>query len=183
MDVHALQPQDLDALAARAAAGDREAFDALYAQCAGRVFALCLRLSGDRAEGERLVQEVFVRAWRGLAGFRGTAHVTTWLHRLAVNVVLEDRRTTERRESRVRPGSDVALERAAGPADPAALRIDLERAIAELPPRARHVLVLFDVEGYDQAEIGRMLGIAVGTVKAQLHRARRLLRARLGGEP
>lgn len=180
--MHALEPQDLDALAARAAAGDREAFDALYAECAGRIFALCLRMCADRAEAERLVQEVFVRAWRGLAGFRGAARFTTWLHRLAVNLVLEDRRSTGRRVSRIHAGSDVAMEHSAARRDDAGLRIDLERAIAELPPRARHVLVLYDIEGYDQAEIGRMLGIAVGTVKAQLHRARRLLRARLGGE-
>src|SRR5690606_15366821 len=154
--------QDLDALAARAATGDREAFDALYAECAGRIYAVCLRMCADRAEAERLLQEVFVRAWRGLPAFRGAARFTTWLHRLAVNVVLEDRRSTGRRESRVRAADDVALERAAARPDAAGLRIDLERAIAELPPRARHVLVLYDIEGYDQAEIGRLLGIAVG---------------------
>lgn len=179
--MHALQLEDLDSLVARARQGDRQAFDALYAQCAGRVFALCLRMCADRTEAERLVQDVFVRAWRGLPGFRGDAQFTSWLHRLAVNVVLQDRRSTGRRESRVELPGDVVLDRAAGRADITGLRIDLERAIAALPPGARHVLVLSDIEGYDQAEIGRLLGIAVGTVKAQLHRARRLLRERLSG--
>jgi len=181
IDVHQL-PQlgpELDMLVERARAGDRAAFDRLYACCVGRVYAICLRLSGDRAEAERLTQDTFVRAWRGLAGFRGESRFTSWLHRLAVNEVLQDRRSTARREARVRLAPEGMLESAAGRAGSPGLRIDLERAIALLPPGARQVLVLFDIEGYSQDEIGRMLGIATGTVKAQLHRARRLLRDRL----
>jgi len=97
--------------------------------------------------------------------------------------VLQDRRSTARRELRVRPASDALLARAAEREASPGLRLDLERAIAELPPGARQVLVLYDIEGYAQEEIGRMLGIATGTVKAQLHRARQLLRAKLGGRP
>lgn len=176
----ARQPEpDLDALVERARAGDRAAFDGLYACCVGRVYATCLRLSGDRAEAEQLTQDTFVRAWRGLAAFRGDSRFTSWLHRLAVNEVLQERRSRTRRELRVRPASDELLARAPSRLDSPGLKIDLERAIAELPDGARQVLVLFDIEGYPQEEIGRMLGIATGTVKAQLHRARRLLRERL----
>jgi len=170
---------DLDATVARARAGDRAAFDALYACCVGRVYAVCLRLSADRAEAERLTQDTFVRAWRGLPGFRGESSFTSWLHRLAVNEVLQDRRTSFRRESKVRLLPDEALARTQARDVAPGLRLDLERAIAALPPGARQVLVLYEIEGYGQEEIGRMLGIATGTVKAQLHRARRLLRARL----
>lgn len=170
---------DIETLAARAAAGDRPAFDALYERCVGRVYAICLRMSADADEAERLTQDVFVRVWRKLGSFRAESRFTTWLHRLAVNEVLQSRRSDERRLRRVEPTDDEVLRRAPGRAEVPGLRLDLERAIALLPPGARHVLVLFDIEGYSQEEIGRMLGIAVGTVKAQLHRARRLLRARL----
>jgi RNA polymerase sigma-70 factor (ECF subfamily) len=179
--VHAGAPldRDIEALAARAGAGDRQAFDALYARCVGRVYAICLRMSGDTGEAERLTQDVFVRVWRKLGGFRGESRFTSWLHRLAVNEVLQSRRTDSRRLQRVEPTDDLVLQDAPAHAAPPGLRLDLERAVAGLPPGARHVLVLFDIEGYSQEEIGRMLGIAVGTVKAQLHRARRLLRDRL----
>jgi RNA polymerase sigma-70 factor (ECF subfamily) len=173
-----LEP-DLDALVERAQAGDRAAFDGLYACCVGRVYAVCLRLSGDRSDAERLTQDTFVRAWRSLRSFRGESRFTSWLHRMAVNEVLQDRRSKTRRELRVRPASDEELARAAQRDGSPGLRIDLERAIAELPEGARQVLVLYEIEGYPQEEIGRMLGIATGTVKAQLHRAKRLLRARL----
>jgi RNA polymerase sigma-70 factor (ECF subfamily) len=96
-----------------------------------------------------------------------------------VNEVLQERRSRTRRELRVRPASDELLTRVPTRAGSPGLKIDLERALASLPDGAREVLVLFDIEGYPQEEIGRMLGIATGTVKAQLHRARRLLRERL----
>ena len=169
---------DIEMLAARAAAGDRQAFDALYEACVGRVYAICLRMSADPGEAERLTQDVFVRLWRKLGGFRGESRFTSWLHRLAVNEVLQARRSDARRVQRVEPAADEVLEHAAARAAPAGLRLDLERGIAALPPGARHVLVLFDIEGYSHEEISRMLGVAVGTVKAQLHRARRLLRER-----
>jgi RNA polymerase sigma-70 factor, ECF subfamily len=160
----------------RARAGDRDAFDALYDLHVGRVYALCLRMTADPREAERLTQDAFVRAWRGLPLFRGDSRFSSWLHRLAVNVVLEDARKERRRERRVTVVADLAdHERGAQPGD-ADARIDLERAMSALPAGARRVLVLHDVVGHPQKEIAAMLGIAVGTVKAKLHRARRLLR-------
>jgi RNA polymerase sigma-70 factor, ECF subfamily len=163
----------------RAKAGDRDAFDALYASHAGRVYAVCLRMTSDGARAERLTQDAFVMAWQRLPTFRGDSAFSTWLHRLAVNTVLMDARTERRREARVTPLADPgAFEAGVTAGDPEA-RIDLERAIATLPEGARRVLVLFDIEGYAQQEIADMMGIATGTVKAQLHRARQLLRKRL----
>lgn len=161
---------------ARARGGDETAFQEVYRAHVGRVYALCLRLAGDRADAEELTQDVFVRAWERLATFRGESAFGTWLHRLAVNTFLMARRTRIRRERRVMPADDPgALERP-GAAPPAGLRLDLERAIARLPEGAREVFLLYDVEGYGHKEIAAMLGIAAGTSKAQLFRARRLLR-------
>ncbi len=162
---------------ARAAAGDRAAFETLYREHAGRVYALCLRLAGDAARAEDYTQDVFVRAWERLGSFRGEAAFSSWLHRLAVNVVLQDRRAERRRLRRVEPTDDLG----AAPArrDRIAARLDLETAIAALPDAARQVFVLYDIEGYGHAEIGGLLGIAEGTSKAHLHRARRLLREAL----
>jgi RNA polymerase sigma factor (sigma-70 family) len=164
----------------RAQAGDREAFDALYAASAGRVFALLLRLCADRAAAEQLTQNTFVTAWRRLATFRAESRFTTWLHRIAVNELLQEQRSADRRDARIhlQPHADL-LQHAGRRANPD-LRLDLERAIASLPPRARAVLVLYDVEGYTYEEIAHMTDVAAGTVKSQLHRARRLLQQRLG---
>lgn len=164
-------------LVARAARGDRVAFEAIYAREAGRVYALCLRLAGDRRRAEEYTQDVFVRAWQRLATFRGEAALSSWLHRLTMNVVFEERRTARRREQRVAPAADPPESPA--PATEPADRMDLERAIAALPPGARQVFVLHDVEGYGHAEIAELLGIAPGTSKAHLHRARRRLREAL----
>lgn len=155
------------------------AFRELYRQHVGRVFALCLRLTGDSRDAEERTQDVFVRLWDKLRTFRGESAFSSWLHRLAVNVVLNERRTTKRREQRVAPATDPAtLERPRGnPTE--GLSIDLERAIAELPDGAREVFVLFDIEGYGHAEIAALVGIAEGTSKAQLFRARQLLREKL----
>ncbi|HEX8696642.1 MAG TPA: RNA polymerase sigma factor [Longimicrobium sp.] len=161
-----------------AEAEPQRAFDRLYEQHAGRVYGLCLHMSGDPAEAETLTQDVFVRAWTRLASFRGDSAFGSWLYRLAVNVVLETRRSEARRAARDRLAAGPGLEPAAQRA-PVDERLDLERAIATLPRKARLVLLLHDVEGYPQAEIAEMTGIAVGTVKSQLHRARRLLRERL----
>lgn len=168
-----------DDLVARAQAGDQTAFRDLYRQHAGRVYALCLRLTGDARDADERTQDVFVRLWDKLGSFRGESAFSSWLHRLAVNVVLNERRTTWRRERRVTPAEDPgALERNRGnPTE--GLSIDLERAIAELPDGAREVFVLFDIEGYGHADIASLTGIAEGTSKAQLFRARRLLREKL----
>lgn len=165
-----------DDLVARARTGDQTAFRDLYREHAGRVYALCLRLTGDAAAAAERTQDVFVRLWDKLATFRGESAFSSWLHRLAVNVVLNERRASGRRESRVAP---VADPEGASHEAPAGLRIDLERAIARLPEGAREVFVLYDIEGYDHAEIASLAGIAVGTSKAQLFRARRLLREML----
>lgn len=168
-----------DDLVARAQAGDQTAFRDLYRQHAGRVYALCLRLTGDARNAEERTQDVFVRLWDKLRSFRGESAFSSWLHRLAVNVVLNERRTTGRRELRVMPAEDPgALEKPRGTVTEG-LSIDLERAIAELPEGAREVFVLFDIEGYGHAEIASIVGIAEGTSKAQLFRARQLLREKL----
>ncbi|HEV8355615.1 MAG TPA: RNA polymerase sigma factor [Gemmatimonadales bacterium] len=162
-----------------AQAGDDEAFGALYRTHVGRVHALCLRLAGDAHAAAELTQDVFVRAWEALPSFRGESALGSWLHRLAVNVFLGERRMTGRRERRVMATGDPgALERPVEQPAPGT-RLDLEQAIAALPERARLVFVLHDVEGYQHGEIAQMAGIAEGTSKAQLFRARRLLREAL----
>ena len=172
-----------DELVRRAQAGDQTAFRDLYQQLAGRVYALCLRLTGDAGAAEERTQDVFVRAWDKLRSFRGESAFSSWLHRLAVNVVMNEQRTRSRREKRVTPVADPeVLERGsrAGEGEgTAGLNIDLERAIATLPEGAREVFVLYDIEGYSHAEIAELTGIAEGTSKAQLFRARHLLREKL----
>jgi RNA polymerase sigma-70 factor, ECF subfamily len=167
------------ALALRAQGGEREAFDALYALTVERIYALCWRMAGDEAEGEQLTQDVFVRAWQHLGTFRGDSEFSTWIYRLAINVVLEQRRADARRSARWTLTDDGELPERGTRAPDTEQRMDLERAIASLPRGARAVLVLHDIEGYKHEEIGAMMEIAVGTVKAQLHRARRLMRERL----
>jgi len=157
----------------------RERFERLYAEASGRVYALCLRLTGWPDLAEELAQEAFVRAWEKLDTFRGEARITTWMHRLTVNVVHNALRRRSR--WRDRPEEPETLEVLGGGVEPGSpvSRVALERAIAELPERARMVFVLYDVEGYPQEEIAEMMEITVGTVKSQLHRARRLLRGAL----
>ncbi len=168
------------ALVRRAAAGDTRAFEALYRRHAARVHGAVWRLSGmNEARAEELTQEAFVRAWQKLGSFRFESAFSTWLHRLAVNVALMALRAREPEDT----VEDGVLESVSAPVTPfcAGERADLEQAVAKLPPRARAVLVLHDVEGWKHEEIGRELGMAVGSSKAQLHRARGLLRAMLGG--
>ena len=162
-----------------AAAGDRRAFQRLYHLHVGRVHGAVYRLAGyDHARAEDLTQEAFVRAWQKLPGFRHESAFGTWLYRLAVNVALMDIRARG-----ADPVSMVDDEHLPDPGQTpfcAAEREELERAIALLPPRARAVLVLHDIEGWRHEEIGNELSMAVGTSKAQLHRARGLLRKTLG---
>lgn len=166
-------------LTRRAQAGDEAAFEALYREHAGRVFALCLRLTGDRIRAVDLTQDVFVRCWEQLKSFRGDSAFGTWLYRLAVNVVWTANRGDRRREARVKPVEDPGVLEPRRDTPAVGLSIDLEQAIASLPEGAREVFVLFDIEGYRHEEIARMTGIAEGTSKAQLFRARRLLREKL----
>ena len=163
----------------RARRGDPDAFEALYRAHVGRVYALCLRMTGDRVAAEELTQDVFVRAWEKLALFRGESAFATWLHRLAVNVVLTARKTEGRRSAHTAGGGDDVIDTLAGAPLAPGDRMDLERAIAKLPPGARRVFVLHDVEGYKHEEIADFLGITSGGSKAQLHRARMLLREAL----
>jgi len=158
--------------------GDRLAFEQLYRSHCDRIYALCWRMcGGDRALAEDMVQEAFVRAWNKLDQFRGDSKFGTWLHRLAVNVVLSDRRIRVKRLQREQTFSDDIERVQIGDRDVfAGLRKDLEAAIAGLPERARTVLILYDIEGYQHDEIAGMTGMAVGSSKAQLHRARKLVR-------
>ena len=177
-------PSDRDAeqaLVARAQRGDVAAFEALYKANAPRVFALSLRLTGNRADAAELTQDVFVQAWQRLTSFRGDAALSSWLHRIAVNTLFMRSRGEHRRQARVRyaaeePDGDAApVDQGSVPAVDVAQAVDLERAIAALPPGARRVFVLHDVIGYRHEEIARLTGLAEGTLRAQLHRARRLL--------
>lgn len=173
-----------DSDVARAAAGDRGAFERLYRQQVGRVYSLCVRMVADRTRAEELTQDVFVRAWEKLHLFRGESSFSTWLHRLTVNVVLNARKSEGRQRSRFEEqdeetGGMDALPGVVGmPLAPGDL-LDLEQAITTLPPGARKVFVLHDVEGYKHEEIAEMLGVTSGATKAQLHRARMLLREAL----
>ncbi|MEP6573005.1 MAG: RNA polymerase sigma factor [Gemmatimonadota bacterium] len=169
----------MSSLVGRARDGDALAFRALYEEHVGRVYAVCLRMSGDGNQAEELTQRVFVRAWNKLGSFRGESLFSTWLHRLAVNEVLGDRRTTQRRERRVELSDDIEAHNAPTTGTMPGGRLDLDRAIAALPPGARQIFVLHDIEGYEHEEIARLTGIAPGTSKAQLHRARRILREAL----
>lgn len=166
----------------RAARGDRQAFERLYRLHVDRIYSLCTRMVGDRTRAEELTQDAFVRAWEKLAQFRGESAFGTWLHRLAVNVVLNDRQTEGRRRGRQDDSVedvDTVAHGSVRAEVPPGLSIDLERAIAGLPPGARKVFVLHDVEGYTHDEIGEILGVTAGGCKAQLHRARLLLREAL----
>jgi len=165
---------------ALAAAGDRQAFERLYRSHANRVYSLCTRMCGSGTKGEELTQDVFVRTWEKLPQFRGESAFSTWLYRLAVNVVLNARKIEDRQALRT-DESDVGGERwnEVARAPMHSERMDLADAIAKLPAGARRVFVLHDVEGYKHEEIPELCGITSGGSKAQLHRARLLLRGAL----
>jgi len=160
----------------RAQSGDKAAFEQLYRENLRRVFALCLRLCGDASLAEEIAQDVFVRAWQKLDTFRGESAFSSWLHTLTVNVALTERRSRRRRTSRIVATEDPTVFEQPGDSERPEAGMDLERAMETLPPGARAVFVLHDVEGYRHHEIAQLTGVATGTSKAQLHRARRLLR-------
>ena len=182
-------------LVERARAGEMDAFEALYRREVGRVYALCLRLTGDTVHARELTQTVFVKAWDKLGSFRGDSKLSSWLHRIAVNEMLVEARSDRRRQARVMLSDDrrapvendsPETERRNAPESggytlpvDSEARIDLERAISALPPGARTVFVLHDIHGYRHEEISQMTGSAEGTLRAQLHRARKLLMAAL----
>ena len=163
------------ALVGAARQGSLRAFEELYRQTGGAVFALCLRMTNDPALAEDLVQETFVRGWQRLRTFRGESSFSTWIYRVAVNVVLGHKRSRTQ-ERTIGEGREEHAWTDGAPID---LRLDLERAISRLPERARLVLILHDIRGYRHREIAGILGIAEGTSKAQLHRARQLVREAL----
>jgi RNA polymerase sigma-70 factor (ECF subfamily) len=163
----------------RAREGDLDAFERIYGTYHRRIYGLCLRMAGDATTAEELTQDSFVRAWQKLHLYEPTWSFGSWLHKVATNVVLGDRRASRRRARWI--AADEGIEPVAdseSSTKPDA-SLDLERAMAQLPPKARAVFVLHDVEGHQHREIARLTGMAVGTSKAQLHRARRILREAL----
>ena len=166
-------------LVREAQAGSDDAFERLYRKHGRRIYALCLRMVSDPDRAEELMQDAFVRAWNTIGSFQHKSAFGTWLHRLSVNVVLSDMRAEKRRSSReLLPGDLDQFKHEVRGALPET-RMDLERAIATLPSGAKEVLVLHDIEGYRYREIAELIGVAEGTVKSQLSRARRLVREAL----
>jgi RNA polymerase sigma-70 factor (ECF subfamily) len=167
-------------LVARCRAGDFGAFEALYRQHAARIYTVACRISGSPQDGEDLLQEIFLLAHRKLGSFKGDAALGTWLYRLAINHCLDFVRGRQAKKMRLTANLEdgPGLEPVAPRESPIA-RIDLERAVARLPDGCREAFVLHDVEGFDHREIARMLGIAEGTSKSQVFKARMKLRAML----
>lgn len=159
----------------RARRGERAAFDELYERHVGRVYAICLRLMSDPAAAAEATQDVFVRAWRRIDSFRGDSGFGTWLHRLAVNLALDRQRSVRRETARTRTLEPADLGLRGGRDPDVGRRLDVERAIARLPERARAAIVLYAVEGYTYEEVAEAMDVAIGTVKAHIHRGRRLL--------
>ena len=176
MPATSVTPATIDDVVRRAQNGDVAAFETIYRANTTAIYALCRRMVNDEREARDLVQDVFVRAWQRLPTFRGQSALATWLHRLAVNVVLEHLRSAKRDFARFidnddDPTSDLPATRAASPDT----QMDIDRAVAQLPAGARTVFVLHDIHGYSHDEISQMTGIAPGTARAQLFRARRAL--------
>ena len=152
----------------------------LYLEHADRVYGLCLRMTGDTVQATELAQDVFVRAWEQLDRLRAGSDAGAWLWRLATNVVLNAMRSDRRRLARVAPVAEPGLLERAELGTPLPVRrLSIDAAIARLPDRAREVFVLHDVEGFASHEVSELLGVAEGTVRAHLHRARALLREAL----
>ena len=170
---------DIEALVRQAQAGDHRAFQALYERTSGRIYALSMRMCGSPQEAEELTQDVFVRLWEKIGLFRGESAFTTWLHRLAVNLILQKRKKRSTISGREIGTEDLEQFGQTASRSSPGTRVDLERAIASLPEGAREVLVLRDIEGYKYKDVAEMKGVAVGTVKAQVHRARKLVQEAL----
>jgi RNA polymerase sigma-70 factor (ECF subfamily) len=165
------------ALVERAQRADSTAFEVLYRAHVDKVYGLCLRMTGNAAEAEDCTQDAFIQAWSKLDKFRGDSAFGTWMHRVAVNTVLGRMRKSKREHDRIQAVSDV-MNPPDTIGDSSSIQ-DLEEAMNNLPRGARHVFVLYAVYGYSHDETGGMLGIAAGTSKAQLHRAKRLLAQQL----
>ena len=168
------------ALAIAAGNGDTNAFEQLYQRHNRRVYSLCLRMTQNVAEAEDLAQEAFIQLFRKIGSFRGDSAFTTWLHRLVVNQVLMHFRKKSVKLERTTEEGETPVQIVHGSENPNKMpvldRISLDRAVAKLPPGYRSVFLLHDVEGHEHEDIARMLGVAVGTSKSQLHKARMKLR-------
>jgi RNA polymerase sigma-70 factor (ECF subfamily) len=169
----------IDSDVALAARGDSSAFERLYRTHVARIHSLTRRMLG-RDQADEVTQDIFVRTWQKLGQFRGDSQFSTWLHRLAVNVVIERRRSFALQRERMMD-DPAALDLVAVAPGRADLTVDFEHAMEQLPPGAREIFVLHDVEGYKHREIAAMLEITAGTSKRQLHRARMLMRKHLNG--
>ena len=178
-------------LAQRAAGGDMGAFEELYERHHRRVYSLCLRMTQNASEAEDLAQEVFIQLFRKIGSFRGESAFTTWLHRLTVNQVLMHFRKRSVKLEKTTEEGETPVQIVRGTENPNAMpvmdRIALDNALKQLPPGYRTVFVLHDVEGHEHEEIAKMLGVAVGTSKSQLHKARmklrQILKARIDVSP
>jgi RNA polymerase sigma-70 factor (ECF subfamily) len=175
------RPQDTDVvLAQKSAAGDTTAFEELYRRHFRRVYALCLRMMGNPDQAEDLTQDVFIQLFKKIGSFRGDSAFTTWLHRMTVNQVLMHFRKRSTKSELTSGDDETPDQIVKGTENPNAMpvidRIALEKAVEQLPPGYRTVFILHDVEGYEHEEIARMLGVAEGTSKSQLHKARLKLR-------
>ena len=172
-------------LVARCVAGEAEAFKELYDAHATRLYNLAYRMAGTAVEAEDLLQEIFLQAFRKLSSYKGESTIGTWLYRLAVNLCLDRLRSRQGKMDRVTVALDGEGGQAGGPAvrriDSVVLRLDLERAIEQLPASYKAAFLLHDVEGFEHHEVGAMLGIAEGTSKSLVHKARLRMRAVLSG--
>ena len=170
-------------LATRCLAGDRDAFEGLYRQHANRLYNLVYRMAGS-TEADDLLQDVFLQAYRKMGSYKGESSLGTWLYRLATNLCLDHLRSRQGRMAGVTDSLDdegaAPVASAERPAEGHAARMDLERAIEMLPPSYRAAFVLHDIEGYQHDEVAKLLGIAEGSSKSLLHKARMKLRAALG---
>jgi RNA polymerase sigma-70 factor (ECF subfamily) len=163
----------IDDVVRHAQRGDVDAFETLYRAQLPPVYALCRRMCGDETEARELVQDVFVRAWERLASFKGQSALRTWLHRLAVNTVLEHFRGSKRDDARF--GGDDVDSHGGGFESQLDAQMDLDAALARLPHGARVAFVLHDIEGYSHEEVAELTGTAPGTARAQAWRARQAL--------
>ncbi len=168
---------DESALIRRAQRSDSRAFESLYKMHVDKVYGVCLRMTGNVSEAEDCAQDAFIQAWNKMDKFRGDSAFSTWLHRIAVNSVLGRIRKAKREQDRITAVSDTGVATVTT-GDLGELR-DLSEAVDRLPEGARNVFVLHAIYGYSHDEAGQMLGIAAGTSKAQLHRAKRLLAQQL----
>ncbi len=169
--------QQDEAIVARCRAGDLSAFEELYRQHATRLFNLAYRMIGQAEDAEDLLQEIFLTAFRKLETFKGESALGTWLYRLGMNLCLDRLRSKASRQQQVTDELDDSVSYRRTDSVSPVSRIDLERAIAALPEGSRAAFLLHDVEGFDHREVGQILGIAEGTSKSQVHKARLRIRS------